>query len=197
MEYSLLKDNKDFFSLIEQETSDRWDKTHISVLIFGPDVESTKTSGSSLLRKHIMHKCEKIGILVRAEHEGFDAAFVETLGSKRNLCQMEYLAALHADALVIIPDSPGSFIELGMFSQAPKVCCKTLILFHESYVDPDKQLSFVFQGPKKSYQSRRATIEFVDYKSQDVAWDIVYNFLHEIRANKWDDSIMRDLVEHS
>lgn len=197
MEYSLPKDNKEFFLLLKQDTSDRWDKIHISVLIFGPDIESTKTNGSSLLRKHIMHKCGKIGILVRAEHDGFDAAFVETLGSKRNLCQMEYLAALHADALIIIPDSPGSFIELGMFSQTPKVCSKTLILFHESYADPKKQLNFVFQGPKKSYESRRATIRFVDYKSQDAAWDVVYDFLHEIKANKWDDSVLHDLLEHS
>ncbi len=194
MEYSLPKDNKEFFLLLKQDTSDRWDKTHISVLVFGPAVESKRTNGSSLLRKHIMHKCKKIGILVRTEHQEFDKAFVKKLGSKRNLCQMEHSAALHADALVIIPDSPGSFIELGMFAQLGRICSKTLILFHESYADPKKQLNFVFQGPKKAYQSRKATINFLDYKNKDAAWDIVYDFLHQIKANKWDESVLSDSI---
>ena len=194
MKYPLPKDNKEFFSLVKQDTANRWDKIHISVLVFGPDVNSNKPNGSSLLRKHIMHKCKEFGILVRAEHEGFDQAFVEKLGPTRNLCQMENVAALHADALVIIPDSPGSFIELGMFSQTKKICSKTLILFHELYEDPKRQLSFVFQGSRKAYKSGKASISFIDYKSKDSAWDIVYEFLHDIRARKWDDSVMRDLL---
>lgn len=181
---------KGFYEDIRQQAHERWDNIPISVMVFGPDISSTGIS--SLLRKHIVYKCSEYGIVVRTEHQDFQESYRELLGSKRNLCGLEYLAAKHVDALVIIPDSPGSFIELGMFSLANKVCEKTLILFSNAFSSPDNQSSFVFLGPKLAYQERKAKIAFVDYSRTDLAWKKVYKFLHERRALKWDQSVLED-----
>ena len=148
----------------------------------------------TLLRKHILHKCDEYGILVRTEHADFQEPYRKLLGFRRNLCGLEYDAARHVDALIIIPDSPGSFIELGMFSLIGQVCEKTLILFSNCFSSPDKQFNFVFLGPKLSYEERKAKIEFIDYQNTDLAWERVYEFLHERRALKWEQSVLNDLL---
>lgn len=191
MEYKITS-LQEFYEGIRQEAHERWDNTPISVMVFGPDISSTGIS--SLLRKHIVYKCSEYGILVRTEHEDFQESYRQLLGSKRNLCGLEYLAARHVDALVMIPDSPGSFIELGMFSLAKEVCEKTLILFSKAFSSPDNQFSFVFLGPKLAYKERKAKIEFVDYTRTDLAWKKVYKFLRERRALKWEQSVYEDLL---
>jgi hypothetical protein len=91
MEYKLPTTIEEFYANIEQEAHETWDKTLISVMVFGPDINSTNLS--SLLRKHILDKCNQCGILVRTEHADFQEAHKKLLDSKRNLCGLEYNAA--------------------------------------------------------------------------------------------------------
>lgn len=192
MKYKLPKSIKDFCVNIDQSAHERWDEIPISVMVLGPNTGSKRISAQ--LRKHIINKCNDYGILVRTEHEDFIEVHRKLLGSGRNLCGLEYNAAKHVGAIVVIPDSPGSLVELGMFSFLEKVCEKTLILFSDKYLSPDAQLNFVFLGPKLAYEERNARIEFVDYKSKDLAWERVKDFLHGRRALKWERSVLEDLL---
>lgn len=192
MQYKLPANSEEFYSNIEQAAHERWDKTPISAMVFGPDINSN--NDSSILRKHIIDRCNEYGILVRTEHEDFVKVHRKLLGTNHNLCGLEYLAAKHIDAIVMIPNSPGSFIELGMFALINTVCVKTIILFSDEFSLPEKRLNFVFLGPKLAYEERKAQVEFIDYKRTDLAWEKVRSFLHQIRAKKWDDSTLEDLM---
>ena len=161
-------------------------------MVFGPNTDGREIG--SQLRKYIIEKCSEYGILVRTEHEDLKKVHSKILGSGRNLCGLEYNTAKHVNAIVMIPDSPGSLVELGMFAFAGKICSKTLILFRDKYSLPDAQLSFVYLGPKLSYEERKAKIEFVNYRRKKLVWQRVRAFLHEIKALKWEESALRELL---
>lgn len=161
-------------------------------MVFGPNTDGRGIG--SQLRKYILEKCNEYGILVRTEHEDFKKMHSKILGSGRNLCGLEYKTAKHVNAIVMIPDSAGSLVELGMFAVIDRVCSKTLILFREKYSLPDAQLSFVYLGPKLSYEERKAKIEFVNYRRKELVWERVQAFLHEVRALKWEGSVLRELL---
>ncbi len=101
---------------------------------------------------------------------------------------MELKAAEHVDAIIMIPDSAGSLVELGMFALSPKVREKTIILFKDKYSLPAAQLSFVYLGPTLAYQASNAPIEFLDYRRKELAWQKVKDFLHSKRADKYERS---------
>jgi len=67
-------------------------------------------------------------------------------GSRENLLSLEELLAESVDAIVLIPESPGSFAELGAFANNPKLR-KKLICAIESKYKKDK--SFISGGPVK------------------------------------------------
>lgn len=65
---------------------------------------------------------------------------------KSNLLSLEGLLADSVDAIVIIPESPGSFAELGAFANDEKLRKKLICLVDVKY---KKDKSFINQGPLK------------------------------------------------
>lgn len=60
-----------------------------------------------------------------------------------NLNEFEELIAQSVDSVVIFPESPGSFSELGMFSGIPELANKTLVASHVQH----QRSSFITLGP--------------------------------------------------
>lgn len=177
---------KEFFAAFAIAQDQEWDKTRISIMVFGPNTDGKKIGSS--LRKYIIKKCNEYGVVVRTEHEAFIDIHSKILGSNRSLCTMELKVAEHVDAIIMIPDSAGSLVELGMFALSPKVREKTIILFKDKYSLPAAQLSFVYLGPTLAYQASNAPIEFLDYRRKELAWQKVKAFLHSKRADKYERS---------
>jgi len=77
-----------------------------------------------------------------------EAIFDELLYSSKtkDLLSLEGLLAESVDALVIIPESPGSFTELGAFANVEKLRKKLICVVDEKY---KKDKSFINQGPLK------------------------------------------------
>lgn len=134
------------------------DQKRIRVLIFGPDLKSNKPS--STLRKYIIRQCTKNKYnVVLSKHQQIQQLcrhYQNILGPAHNLCRMEYHLAIAKtpktqkdiiDGIIIIPDSAGSFIELGMLALADDAHLKTLVLFNESY-SSRMNSSFVGLGAK-------------------------------------------------
>ena len=183
---------EEFFAEYKESANELWDKTPISVMVLGPNTDGNKLG--SQLRKYIIDKCRKNGMVVRTEHKDFIDIHRKILGPNRNLCFMELKAAQHVDAIIMIPDSPGSFVELGMFSPFEDIRKRTIIVFKDKYSSPDAQKSFVFFGPKLAYSESGAPIEYINYRNKKLIWQKVNSFLHEKRANKYENNIIRKLI---
>ena len=167
---------------------ERYGKTKINVMVLGPNIK--KQTPSAKLRKFILDQCRGHRTAIKGEHKRLIRAFRRTAGSNISLCSMELdIARNEVDAVIIIPDSDGSFVELGLFSLVDEVCHKTLLLFDKKHIAEEgnvDKLSFIHLGPKRAYESRRAVVDYVDYSDKESAWLKVDNFLQDFRASKYD-----------
>ena len=105
---------------------------------------------------------------------------------------MEYHLAVAADTnhgydlidgIILLPDSAGSLVELGMFVIEEKIHSKMLILFNKEYKAAIKN-NFVGRGAKLAYDSGHAITKIIDYNDFDISWAKVSNFLKLIKSNK-------------
>jgi hypothetical protein len=87
-----------------------------------------------------------------------------------NLAHFEASLAKWAHLVVIFPESPGSFAELGMFSVAPKIGRKLLLMMDSRY---ESHQSFINRGPVRAAEKNGARVHFVDY--ENTAWDSIYD----------------------
>lgn len=103
--------------------------------------------------------------------------FMELLNRKEyDLLTMENVLVDNCDLVLIIPESPGSFAELGAFANNEKTAQRLLILQQEKY---KRQHSFITQGPI-SYMSKHYPGSVV-YFNNDLAKTNahIYNSLYK------------------
>lgn len=149
--------------------------SRLKVLVLGPNMRSKEPAG--VLRRHIHKEARAFGVSVLGEITGLINASKRRLGAGHNLCDYESFLVEKMDAVVIIPASPGSYAELGLFSLVDDVCSKSLVLFKKG---PSSRRSFLNLGTRRAYRNRGATIRNVDYADVDEAWKEVRQFL-EVR----------------
>lgn len=156
-------------------------KEHISVLVLGPNTSSRKPSAK--LRKYIVDQCNKHRrITVTGEHKSLIEIFKQVRGKFADLCHYELDLADSVNALVIIPSSPGSFIELGMFSIIESICTNSLVLFDKKFESDED--SFVTLGAKRAFDNRGADTIYIDYTDKEQAWILVDQYLQNKQNNK-------------
>jgi hypothetical protein len=147
----------DFAQRLPQAVSE----THFTVFICGPT--PTQKSGGAL-RRYVSNRISKLtGVtVVWAEHPDFQGSEGNNIHLKKfNDVTKELNFALeHSDLTIIFPDSPGSFVELGIFGMHPKVCPQLLILFDRKHKG---QKGFVINAMGESAKTRSATVKFVRY----------------------------------
>lgn len=170
----------------------------IRVLVFGPDV--THNEPSAKLRKYIINKCKKHNYtVVLSEHEDIRQLYESIFGSANDLCNMEYHLAWEKikhtkediiDGIVIIPDSAGSFIELGMLALEDSVHQKILVLFNKTF-EPGMSGNFIGLGAKAAYDNGNARTIILDYTDKKTAWGEVAGFLDLRRSKKYWQRIKR------
>lgn len=100
--------------------------------------------------------------------------------SAANLALFEANLAAYVDLIVVLPDSPGSFAELGMFSVAPEICTKLLLIIKSKYQDVQ---SFINRGPVIAARGNRAQIAYADYDDRDDIYRIVSDEVFKIRES--------------
>lgn len=111
--------------------------------------------------------------------------FDELLYSPTNdLLTLENLLADSVDVIIIIPESPGSFAELGAFANNEKLRSKIVCVIDEKY---KKNRSFITQGPVKLVKNANPqSIVYVDPNllGQTADYDLFKMFVHDPEAEK-------------
>ena len=87
------------------------------------------------------------------------------------------------DGIVIIPDSEGSFIELGMFVIDDNLHHKILVLFNKLYKS-EMESSFVGLGAKSAFDNGKARTKLINYNSRNIAFREVSYFLDLLKGEK-------------
>jgi hypothetical protein len=157
------------------------DQQKPTVLLLGPTL-GTKSDGS-ILRKELKERIWGIGVTVLAEHDDMKKVARKSLKSVNNLARLELHIAKIVDLVVIIPDSPGSFAELGMFAIQRPFCHKMVMLLRKEF---KKDKSYIQLGPRKYAEELRAEPVFIDYKDIDSAWKILKSFVYRAKAEMAD-----------
>ena len=152
---------------------DRTAKVRVKVFLCGKALHPTTSiqeQADDDLRAYLLMRLEsEIGCHVfLGEHNRLIATYHAAAGytlpsngnlDNANLALFEAGLADYVDLIVIFPDSPGSFAELGMFSVAPAVCPKLLLIIKGQYKGV---ANFINRGPVLAATHSRAQVEYVE-----------------------------------
>lgn len=153
-------------------------RTPIDIVVMGPNL--TDAGPAADLRRAIIAEASKRGVTVLPEHKPLIAASAEKMGGGHQLTVFEMALVDACDLLVLIPDSPGSLCELGLFATYTKATSKLVILANDSY---PKSGTYVADGPLKAAAHHSAEVHFVDYTDFPSAWKHVQNRIERMRAH--------------
>lgn len=99
----------------------------------------------------------------------------------KDLLSLENLLAESVDAIVLIPESPGSFAELGAFANDEKLREKLICVIDTKY---KKDKSFINQGPLKLVKkANKHGLIFIDPNAMEGAVDKVNSSLKKMKKS--------------
>lgn len=150
----------------------------VDTLILGPSMNEKRLKPPAKLRRALLDRCPQYGAAVKGEHRSLQAAARRAAKAGYNLCTFERDLALSSDLIIIVPASPGSYAELGLFAFEDEIVRKTVILFDENF---KKDKSFLRYGPRKMYKDWKATIYDVNYSDIDSVWKKVEKEIQKAR----------------
>jgi hypothetical protein len=84
-----------------------------------------------------------------------------------SLLELENVLASSVDAIILLPESPGSFAELGAFASNEKLVCKIVCIGEKKY---KKRKSFINYGPLRIIKSN-ATGKLINISYDDIESD--------------------------
>jgi hypothetical protein len=153
------------------------------VFLAGPYIETAKAprknakNKAAALRFRLFHALEAEGwIVTLGEYEKLIEVADPLLGDHNNaaLAEISHARSTKTDAIVMLPSSPGSFLELGAFSNIDDICGKMLIIVDEQYKN---HKNYMNSGPVKAARDNRADVQFIDYEDFDACWVAVERFV--------------------
>ena len=93
------------------------------------------------------------------------------------------------NVVVILPSSPGSFVEFGSFLVHKDICKKMLVILDNKYEECE---NYVNVGAVPMARNNGATILYLDYKEDvDECKERVRNFMRKKSAERFDEIISR------
>lgn len=181
-------------SLLQQRAG-----VELHVFVAGPYIEGgwtederlAKTPSARLrLALHDFVKDELLYIPVLGEHRGTIEMGDDNLRSKATVVHTEFhILKKQCQAVVILPDSPGSFSELGAWSRDREICRKMLIIADITH--KDKQ-GYVQMGVFKLSVDRGAQLVWENYENVSAIRLIVQDFLLEIHDQEVSLAVLPD-----
>jgi hypothetical protein len=152
----------------QQFVAGQLDDTQVKVFLCGEALDPSskiEDQTASNLRAYLKVGIErevKGSVVTLAEHKKLIDAYNGSEGDPpkfANLTDYELNLALWADLIVILPSSPGSIAELGMFAVLPKYTPKLLVIFNTQF----GRSSYIWNGPIKASRPRGSIIVETDY----------------------------------
>ena len=99
----------------------------------------------------------------------------------KDLLSLENLLAESVDAIILIPESPGSFAELGAFANNEKLRSKIICIIDQKY---KKDKSFINQGPLKLIKkANKKGVLFIDPLKIDAAISKLKSLLQKTKKS--------------
>ena len=161
------------------------DKIPVKVLVMGPNLKAPTREAA--LRRQIMQKAREYATVVSAECKELTSVAVKGMGEGHHLTVYEMFLVDLSNLVVLIPASPGSFCELGLFSSSWKASHKLLILANNAFALSG---SYVADGPITSAKRYGAVVQHVDYNDFDSACGFVKTQVDIIRAQAQMESFL-------
>lgn len=168
----------------------------INIFLAGPFIkpgdpmpEGEGITSAHRARYSLFHNiCQHIEIIPSlGEHKDLLEAGFHAFQEGTNAHVAELLIAKdHCDAVIILPSSPGSFCEIGLFANYDEICRKMLIIVDEKYKNAESYFSL---GPLKEAESNHSEIEYCDYEDHDKLWRISKKFIEKVRSRKMKTSV--------
>lgn len=155
-----------------------------SVFICGADINDTKTARyklTLLLKEKIKKAYNKLEFIYPED------IFEELLYSdfSEDLLSLETLLAESVDVVLILPESPGSFAELGSFASLPALREKLICIINKRFI---KQRSFINQGPLKLVKKEnKANVIFLDYQNIEQDLDKILKQIRKL-SKRYDEN---------
>ncbi len=162
----------------------------LNVFVAGPYVDLEKDyplpsygRASARLRHYLVDQIEGAGNVVQVGEHG---ALLEEVGKRYTQLANAHVSELtiakeKSHALIVIPDSPGSFAELGTWASDEALCNKMLILADQTFKDSK---GYVNIGPFILASHSHARLHFIDYADLKAALAIVSDFLDFIASRE-------------
>ncbi len=153
----------------------------VDVLVLGPNVRGRELNQAARLRREILARCRAFWGSVKGELRELIREAEAKLGSAVSLCTYEMELAKVSDAIVIVPASPGSFAEFGLFAMVDDLRARILVLLDR---DHKNRRSYLKLGPARSIGQRGGIIRWVDYGKTDAVWTVVEKHIEEAKELK-------------
>lgn len=141
-----------------------------TILILGPSIRGRRLSQAAKLRKEILHRAKESGVGVKGELTQLIKEAQKRFTKPISLCTVELEIAVISDAIVLVPASPGSFAEFGMFALAQGLTCPILVLLDRKHKN---KRSYLRHGPTKAMSDGGAVIRWVNYARTKTVLDLV------------------------
>lgn len=178
------KDMRIYRSKLEKGIDESIKRQKPKILLLGPNMDSE--GDGSKLRRELKERLWSLGLPVYAEHAEMAKAAKKGFKSSNNLSRLEMHIARNVQLIILIPDSPGSFAELGLFAHKKDISKKLLILFNKRVRGVKK--SFIFLGPIKYADEQKVEILPIDYRKIERVWTKIIPYIKKIKVE------MADLV---
>ena len=156
----------------------------------GPYIETTRAprknakNKAAILRYKLYHDLEAEGwIVTLGEYQKLIDAASPLLGGQNNaaVAEISHARSRETDAVIIIPSSPGSFLELGAFSNFEDICTKMLVIVDAQYREVENYMNL---GPVKAARDKQADVRYISYADLDCCWVVVEQFVTECARRK-------------
>lgn len=92
----------------------------------------------------------------------------------------------HADALIVLPSSVGSFCETGDWVTSKTICPKMLMLIEKRY---EGEINYVNLGPVEMAKMYQAKVEYLDYLDRERVLDRCLDHIQDLAEAKRVDEL--------
>ena len=156
------------------------------VFLAGPFIEpydeaKSSNTAASLLRFRLFQLLQSAGYEVSlGEYRELIDSYKKELGNHHNAAAAELDHARDVASLVImIPDSPGSFAEIGAFSMEKGICEKMIVLANAEH---SGSTGYLNTGPVACARALGSEIAQVDYSKIDECFKVVKTFSDKVKS---------------
>ena len=181
---------------IKQNNRDKLANVQPVAFIAGPYIEVEKvpnaksSNTAKILRYELINQLRDDGwIITLGEYQELINDSKQIFGKSHNtlLAELSHVIDDNVHAVIMLPSSPGSFLELGTFCRIEEICKKMLIVVDKKY-KPESKKSYLKSGPLEEAKGNYAEVEYISYSNIKECTKVVSAFI----IDKWQKTAKKE-----